>query len=253
MISNPTMPNSWLEEPPAILVVGEGAYASALAQILEAAHVESNKLLAGPEPNEAGAYSQVLGALERVFLVAGINNSATDLLRAHDALWDWVEKLSPDADQHELAILFVIPAGTSGNLPAALAVGLGLERFEPSIAGHAVVSMEDPLDHLLQAACSLQPLDLPPVRARQASDLRHATLRALAVAETPHDRHIAAKKVMEAFQGREYLLDLFCRPPSHRNGNQLRTWLNGIVTGRVTPYNKSAESPLDWLNDSKFL
>ncbi|MCB1092390.1 MAG: hypothetical protein KDL87_12715, partial [Verrucomicrobiae bacterium] len=80
--------------------MGEGPYTRALAQILDAAILGYKQLLDGPAPNASGTYPRVLGALERVFLVAGTSYSAADLLCLHDAMWNWVEKLSPEGDQH---------------------------------------------------------------------------------------------------------------------------------------------------------
>ena len=45
----------------------------------------------------------------------------------------------------------------------------------------------------------------------------------------------AAQDLLNAFTRQEFLLDIFCRAPSHRHGNLLRGWLNGAVTGSVTP------------------
>jgi hypothetical protein len=44
----------------------------------------------------------------------------------------------------------------------------------------------------------------------------------------------AAREVLAAFSGCEYLLDVYCRPPSHQHGNLLRSWLNATVTEAVT-------------------
>jgi hypothetical protein len=247
------IPEAWFSQPPHLLVVGEGAYACALAQILAAAHLRPDQIASEPAPNEAGAYPRVLEGLERVFLVAGISQSAADLLRMHDALWRWVEKLSPAGDQHELAILFVLPPSGDG-LARTLAAGLALEQFTPDLPGHGLAAMDDPLERLLAKATALVPQDLPPLRARQAADGRHTALAALPKATSNEARIAAALRVNEAFQGQEYLLDLFCRPPSHRHGNLLRTWLNAVVTNQVTPYNhdSSNESPADWLNETRF-
>ena len=208
---------------------------------------------AGPAANESGAFSQVLGSLEKVFLVAATSQSAADLMRLHDALWQWVEKLSPDRDQHELAILFVMPVGAEG-ITNALAAGLGMESFRPDVPGHGLAKMEDSLQCLLAAAGAIIPQDLPPLRARLAADERHAVLAELKLALTGEGVLAAARRVNEVFHKKEYLLDLFCRPPSHRNGNRLRAWLSKVVTQGVTPCGEagSDQCPSDWLDETRF-
>jgi hypothetical protein len=246
------IPATWLEAPPRLLVVGEGPYARALAGILAAASLRPDELMTGPAPSESGGYPRVLGELQLVFMVAGVSQSAANLSRVHDALWHWVEKLSSDGDQHELSILFIIPPSSAESLVKSLAAGLGLECIGDGSPGHGWVKRDSPLAGVLEAAASIPPQDLPPLKVRQAADARHAALQDLRQAVTHEALLNATRRVNEVFRNEEYLLDLFCRPPSHRNGNQLRSWLNGTVTGSVTPYDKSAESPLDWLSDTKF-
>jgi hypothetical protein len=247
------IPETWFASPPHLLVVGGGAYARALAQVLAAGCLSSDDIASEPEPNEADAYPRVLGALEHVFLVAGTSHSAADVLRMHDGLWRWVEKLSPEGDQHELAILFVLPP-TADGISKALAAGLGLEQFAPDVPGHGLALMDESLESLLAKSATILPQDLPPLRARQAADVRHEALKALRQAGPDEALLTAARRVNEVFRGQEYLLDLFCRPPSHRHGNLLRTWLNGVVTGRVTPHDAGSSdgNPSDWLDKTRF-
>lgn len=225
---------NWLVEPPSLLVIGEGPYALAMSQILGAAFLEENEFMSGPSSDEDGRYPQVCRKLERVFLVTGSSHGPTDILTAHDKLWDWVQKLSPEGDQHELTVVFVLPPSGAHSLSSALAAGLALEQFGPDVSGHGVVCMGDPLEEILEVAGTIKPQDLPPLRARRAGDLRHAAIRALQSAGTDKDLFAAAKGVAAAFINQEYLLDLFCKRPCHQNGNQLRTWLKGIVTNGVT-------------------
>jgi hypothetical protein len=247
------LPKTWLASPPQSLVVGEGPYAQALGRIVGSAVIIPNQILGGPAPNEAGGYPLVLGTLARVFLVAGPSQTAADLLRVHDALWRWLDKLSPHGDQHELAILFILPP-TGDGISKALAAGLGLERFEPDVPGHSLALMDESLEGLLAKAAAIVPQDLPPLRARRAADARHSALIALRQAVSDEALLTAAIRVNEVFRGQEYLLDLFCRPPSHRHGNLLRSWLNGLVTGQVTPQDEgsSGGNPSDWLDEARF-
>jgi len=248
-------PGCWITYPPNVLVVGDGVFASALAQVFGVGILRTSEMLAGPDPNEGGGYPKVLGSLKRVCLVAGIWHTATDLLRWHDAVWDWVCKLSPDGDQHDLAVAWILPPGCGASLGEGILTGLSLCGADAPAEGHAIIPMDAPLAEMLATVARITPSDLPPLRARLAGDQRYGSLRALwralEAGDGPGIRE-AASRVSEVFAGREYLLDLFCRQPSHRNGNLLRKWLSKAVTGEVTPYSDDtpAESPKDWLNDN---
>jgi len=246
-----TVPDAWRTSPPHLLVLGEGAYARALAQVLGAPCLSPDEIASELMANEAGGYSKVLGSLQKVFLVAGTGQAAADLLRMHDSLWGWVEKLSPNGIQHDLAILFVVPPSKDG-LEKALAIGLGMVQFKADLSGHGVARMDESLTRLLKSASAIIPQDLPPLRARRKADVRYAALMALLQAASDDAVVSAGHRVNEAFQGDDYLMDLFCRPPSHQNGNLLRKWLSKAVTGEVTPYSDDtpAESPQDWLKDN---
>ena len=254
MPASPNTPETWLREPPTTLVVGDGPYAQALATTVGAAVIGPQEILAGPAPTEDEGHPQVLRRLGRAIIVAGINHSAADLVVLHDALWRWIEKLSPEGDQHELAILFVLPP-TGDALVQPLAAGLGLSHFERGVPGHGLALMDDNLSDLLAKAAAIVPQDLPPLRARRAADERYAALDALRKAVSDEALVAGARRVLEAFRGQQYLIDIFCRPPSHRHGNQLRRWLNGIVTGQVTHHDSGRpdECPANWLDGSRFL
>jgi hypothetical protein len=225
----------WLSDPPRTIVVGKRAYASSLAFVLGAPLINASVLFAEPEVSDEGGFPLVLRELERVVFVSDTNETAADLLRWHEAGWRWIEKLSPDGEQHEVSILFVLPNGGDRNLPDALALGLGLEKIDPTTPGHGIARMGDSLGTLCATLAAIHPSDLPPLRARKAGDIRHAALRSLQNANTPENLTAAAQSVAECFHGHEYHLDLFCQQPSHRNGNQLRQWLREVVTGGVAP------------------
>lgn len=249
------IPESWFVSPPRLLVVGDGLYCSALARILGAAVLAPDDLIVAPEPNELGAYPLVLGELEKIFLVSGASHSAADLLRMHDALWQWMMRLSRLKEEHDLAILFLLQPGGDG-LGLELAAGLGIESFETSPRGHGLARMDDSLTSLMVKASAILPQDLPPLRARLEADVRHTALKELkqSLRFTDEEVGAAARRVAATFQGKEYLLDLFCRPPSHRNGSSLRKWLNRVVTEGVTPFIIAGldEGPTDWLDENRF-
>lgn len=242
------IPENWLSSPPESLVLGSGPYASALAFVLEAGLLDCETLEAGPAENDG--YPQVLEKLERILLVVGNGMPAADALRHHRAAWEWVGKLSPAGDQHELAFLFVLPPDASQALEESLAVGLGIPEFDPKSTGHAVWRMSGSLESLLSGLAGTRPLDLPPLRARQAADVARVALRKLQQAADSHSMREAARAVLSVFSGREYHLDLFCRPPSHRHGNLLRGWLHTVVTSEVTPGSlEEGNHPSQWLAD----
>ncbi len=249
------LPKTWRASPPHLLVLGEGAYAHALAQILTASFLRPEDISADPAPNEGGGYTKVLVNLEAVILVAGTGDAASDLLRWHESVWRWIEKLSHEGDQHDVAILFVLADASGSSLADGLALGLGLEKIDPATTGHGIARMSDSLETLCASLVAIRPMDLPPLRARRAANERHQALEMLKHAASlnePTALHAAAERVQVAFEGCEYHLDLFCRSPSHRNGNLLRGWLNRIVTGGVTPYDagESVVGPLGWLTEA---
>ncbi|HRI12305.1 MAG TPA: hypothetical protein PLX89_04800 [Verrucomicrobiota bacterium] len=199
---------------------------------------------------EAGGLPQVLNRLDKAILVAESSHSAADLLQLHAALWRWIEKLSPAGEQHEVAILFVMQPLLGDAFAGSLALGLGLELFVPSL-GHGVARMGDSLESLCRTASTIRPCDLPPLLARQAGNARHKLIRKLIKAESPNDLVDAARAVSEGFRGQEYLLDLFCRPPGHRNGNLFRAWLREAVRGGISfeTIGDAKSSLATWLRD----
>jgi hypothetical protein len=243
-----SIPEPWLSDPPTTLVIGDGPYAQALALVYRSAMIGTGALLGNDQEAQEGGLPLVLRDLSRVLILSGPTQSTADILGCHAALWRWIEKLSPEGDQHEVAILFVLPQ-TSGNaLEEAISLGLGFENLDPT-SGHGIARMGDSLGSLCRALSAIRPCDLPPLRTRQAGNIRHKAIRQLIDANCAEDLAKAAEVVTNAFKGQEYHLDLFCRPPSHRNGNQLRQWLQEAVTDGVTPdSSKAARFKLaEWL------
>lgn len=246
------IPNEWRYVPPESLVVGRGPYAVALATILGTEAIAFGQLNAGPEANDVGAYPQVLESLARVILVVSESMSAAEVIQSHRAIWHWVGKLSSAGDQHELAFLFILPANASQESEDALAVSLGVSQINPASTGHAVWRSSGSFSEMLEVLTSIRPMDLLPVRARLATDTKHtamAGLRSTLERDNPTAVSESARQVLAAFSGREYLLDLFCRPPSHRHGNLLRSWLNAALTNPVPQdgWNVGRQQIAEWL------
>ncbi|MBE0541751.1 MAG: hypothetical protein IH623_10235 [Verrucomicrobia bacterium] len=242
------IPNEWFADKPETLLTGDGLYALALSSVLGAAALPLRQLQAGPEANNDRGYPQVLDRLSRAILAVSGSMSAADALECHQAVWDWVGKLSPAGDQHELAFIFVLPAHASKEFETALAAGFGLPRIDPGNTGHAVWRRSGSFTDLLELLASVPPMDLVPLWAHRAADAKHASLASLRTAAAVRDENTlreAVRAVVAAFSGCEYLLDIFCRPPSHRNGNLLRSWLKAAGTESVTPQ--------EWMDGTKQL
>lgn len=231
-----SFPTEWLIEPLRILVAGDGCYASVLAAVLGAGRIGGGAL-AESLGNEIGAaMPQVLGGLEMVFLVCGAGQAAAGILSMHRGVWERVDHLSAERDEHQLAIIFVLPE-CGDRLEESLALGLGLTTMNPATCGHAVVRMSDPLGKILAKAAQTVPRDAVVLHNRLLADRRHRALVGLKMA-APDDLaalQSAAAEVLEAFHEREYDLDLFCLPPCHPNGNAVRGLLQRAVTHMVTP------------------
>jgi hypothetical protein len=244
-------PLEWLSKPPRILVVGDDSCARAIALILDAGRVTPECLDGQVVVSDEGGAPQILHDLQRVILVGGGSRSSADLLNWHEAVWRWIERLSPEGDQHEIAVLFILADASLNSLGAALAVGLGLQTIDPATSGHGIARMSDPLHSICTALAAIKPMDLPPLRARKRADVRHAALHALRAAGTSDELRVLAHRVAEAFQGHEYLLDIFCRPPGHRNGNLFRAWLRGAVSEAINfeKIDDVKSSLATWLRD----
>jgi hypothetical protein len=194
-------------------------------------------LLAGPTETPDLGHPQVLGSLERVFLVAGGRNGPADVLHWHGVMWEWIVRLSPVGDQHDLTVVFVVSDAGAGGFTESLLTSLALAGLDPEAHGHGIWRMTDGLASLVTAIGRIRPLDLASLLARQRSDTRHAAVTRLRLALAQQDQaeaREAAVSLAAAFRGEEYHLDLFCRPPAHRHGNALRQWLATFVTGGVT-------------------
>jgi len=242
------IPNEWLVDRAETLLAGDGPYAAALATVLGTVPIPLEHLKTGPKANNDGGFPQVLEGLARAILVVSESMSAADALECHQAVWAWVGKLAPAGDQHELAFVFILPPDAADEFEDGLAAGFGLSKIDPATNGHAVWGCSGSLPELLGLLASIRPMDLIPLRAHRAADAKHAAmarLRATVAADNAAAVRAAAREVLAAFSGCEYLLDVFCRPPSHQHGNLLRSWLNGTVTESITPK--------EWLEKTKNL
>jgi hypothetical protein len=193
-----------------------------------------------------------LQGLKWVFLVVPEAMPAAEALRCHQEVWEWVEKLSPEREQHDLAFLFILPPGASQSYEGTLAAGLIVSEIDPATSGHAVWRRSGALSDLLALVRRTRPMDVVRLRRRRASDVRHIALAKLKTAATQHDPRQgmeAALGVLAVFRGQEYHLDLFCHTPCHKNANLLREWLNTAVTSTVTPvgWDEQRVKIADWL------
>ncbi len=232
-----TVLNEWQYNPPESVVVGCGSYSAALASILGTVPLPFDELHAGPEPDTDGSYECLLENLKHVLLVVSNEMAAAETLRCHQSLWRWVEKLSSAGCQHDLAFLFVLLENTSEQYEHALAIGLSVPAIHPPTTGHAVWRRSGSLPELLDLVAATQSMDLLQLTARRAVDIKRLALARLQSAvgrDDLNDLQGAVQAVFQTFRGNEYEFDLFCRPPSHRNGNLLRRWLTVAVTGTVT-------------------
>ena len=104
-----SIPIDWLDLNPTSLVLGHGPVTGALAGVFRAAHLSFDDLGQGPIPNSSGGYPRVFEELRRAFIVLGIDVSPAQGLRVHSSLWNWVNKIASAGDQHELAVVFILP------------------------------------------------------------------------------------------------------------------------------------------------
>lgn len=239
------VPLEWQYDPPVCFVVGEKPYGAALATVVGTVAVSFDQLAAGPAESVSGGFPRVFQNLKWAFLVVPDATPPFDALQAHQRIWEWVKRLSPSGEQHELAFVFILPAGASSCYEEDLAVGLIVSECNLVRSGHGIWRRSGSLNDLVDLARRTHPSDLVSLRGRRASDSKHvavARLRSAARATDPTRGREATMAVLVAFRDQEYLLDLFCRPPSHQNGKRLRTILNAAVTNPVT---------LEWWVDAR--
>lgn len=232
------VPEEWLHSPPRSLVVGDGAYARALAFVLGSDQFSPKNLLAKPAAMTGQGHPLVLAKLERVCLVASSTNGAPELIRWHKGIWNWVGRLSRNGDEHDLAIIFILPDKHGSDLVQSLRTDLALSESELREHGHDICFMTDSLASIATSISAVRPMDFATLAGRRRADVRHAAIDRLRATLSQSDYGVyqeAVQAVAAAFRGAEYQLDLFCQPPAHRNGNALRQWLGASVTGQVTP------------------
>lgn len=235
---NSSLTNGWQYDSTESLVVGDGAYAKALAFVFGTVYIPIETLSDDSVLYEGDSYPLVLENLKRVLFTIPLSMPPADAIRCHRSVWKWVEKLSPLADQHDLVFVFVLPPDAAAGYEGDLALGLGIQDVAPKTVGIAFWRSSGSLRELLDVMEQVQPMDLPPLRARQTGDARHVVLAHLRKAVQGNDSGAVqrlAQEVLIVFSEHEYHLDLFCNQPSHQNGNQLRQWLHRIVTESVTP------------------
>lgn len=240
------MLNQWLRKPPHGLVVGAGAYTRALALILRYDRITLEEFKAFLPPSPGSGLPLVLTELQRVLLVADAQPSAGDVVRGVDQVWLWIAQLSRLGPDHEVAFLLIGPPGNQDGFREALAVGLALSPDDMLGQGYGFARMGDSLENLMGVLASVCPSDHVCLTNRRARDNRRASMRNLA--ESVRVGEItqvvqAAAIATAAFAGQMHLLDLFCRAPSHANGNSLRSRLHTLVTGGVTPQEEWREIP----------
>ena len=232
------VPEEWRGDPPEMLVVGNGSFAAALAQVLTATQIGSDEIISLPEADEKGKDPRVLDDLQRVFFVVGPSNSAADALSVHDAVWKWVKRLTAAKDRHQIAIQFLFPFNADRVFQEALCVGLSLPDFDSETTGYGAYSMEDGLLALVRLAARICRKDFVTLQNRRNADGRRMALAFLQNAAMQSDYvriREATIEVENAFCNKRHYLDLFCNSPRHPNGNSLRSLLDAIVTGSVTP------------------
>lgn len=235
-------PPAWLFDPPKLLVLGNGPYPHALRQVLMAGSLGIESLGDSRLLLDSGPTTLVWNDLRLVFLIGDPSQSAGDILVAYRSLWDHVQYLTDEQEEHRLTVVFIMPRNNCG-MESALVRGLALGESDPARSGIGIARMGDSLAEILALASRVEPKDFVAVRNRLAADSRRRALRQLrntlsdeANASASIDSiPIAAAAVAEQFRGCEYDLDLFCRSPRHPNGNTLRQWLSRAVTGLVTP------------------
>lgn len=244
--------HEWNDTPLESLVIGDGCFAVVFATCFGAGLLSEKELRDGPESSLDGAFC-VPKNLERIMLVVSDNMVPAEAIQCHAAIWHQIEQSSRAKDQHDLAFVFVLPPSAGTSYEEALAAGLGLPTLDPATTGHAVWNRSGSLSELLKVIDSIQPHDLMWLQACRTADGKRkalAQLRGLPANAQPTAIQAVAKLVLDEFRDKQYLLDVYCRPPSHQNGNELRKWLRAAVTGPVTQdWWEGTRRNLDqWLN-----
>jgi len=234
------VPIEWRIDPPEILVLGEGSFSSALAQIFKAEQFAYDEFHSGPAPDEKGGFPRVLNDLKSVWIIESQQKKGGGLMQAHDAVWSWVEALSRNGKEHPLAFTFVHCGSSATATTESLDLALGLSDPGRSELGYTFVSMDKPLSELLACTANVTPQDHVCLENRLGNDRRHVAIQRLTLTaskDEPNSTELggAAAEITEIFQDAEYLLDNFCREPAHPNGNRLRGLISQIVTKGVTP------------------
>lgn len=232
-------------------MVGNGPYAKTLASLLEAGFVPLERVEAPVETDSEGRTFLIFEDLERVLFVVPHGMSDSEILRHHRRLLEWVARLSSAGDQHDLTFIFILDDSSHGGFKNALAAGLGIAAIIPE-TGHTVFPKSGALSELLDLLRLGRPFDLASLRARQASDSKRTALARLRLAvgrNESAEARAAAEDILRLFAGREHLIDLFCRPPAHQNGNSLRHWLREVSIGSLAQgdWRTAVGNLADWL------
>jgi hypothetical protein len=233
----PIIPKDWAYDPPRILVVGEGPFPQALAQVLRARLMLPVTLALESPSDTSVKLPRVLNELSIVFVVVGANWAAAEAAGINDAIWNWVLSFTEQKEDHLLAVQFVLAPSSGTGFREALMASLALSGLDYEKAGFGFSCMSDGLPGILAVADRIIPRDFVALRNRRKADIRRSALeRFLVSAVTGNDPELkkVAESVAEVFFKEEHLLDMFCRKPSHRNGHRLRTFLNQLVTDSVT-------------------
>jgi hypothetical protein len=234
----------WTLQESESLVVGDGFYARALASALGAFSLSlgyRQRGALGPTVR-----SKTWEGLNRAFLVVPERMSVAETLWHHQSLWHRVQILSPFGDQHDLAVVFIIPGHAPMAFDLALASGLSLSVSELPSNGHAIWRRSGTLRQLLDLTGRIVLKDLLLINARREKDLRRLALRRLMFA-VKRDDHAgvrdAARVVLDVFGQSLYILDCYCRHPHHHSyGNLVRRWLHAGMAPLASK---------EWLNEGR--
>jgi hypothetical protein len=156
-----------------------------------------------------------------------------------DQIWNLVERFSSMGDQHDLRWVFVPVAADHVRLENGLRAVLSVPtETQLSGFGYGIWCPQYSLEELGRVWRSIHPSDLLTLRGRQNRDGRRQALGALLGALQGGNSDAVVAAAMEVAtqfpEKQDFLLDIFCRQPSHPNGGKLRRWLAEIVTCGVT-------------------